>query len=232
MMQLAQRKHAIMKRAKPSANPARIQDMLTEEHYRGWGLWTSLKQERDKCVASLRKKLPNNNRAEKLADRLEACRPNARCGSGACPICLHFTRNLFAETARAFLDQHAGNAQIVIVSIAPADGTCAVLSKAQHERNMRRWKDKLSRAGAGTASSERSTIRSMSTSPRTSVPLVRALFRDHTHQRSGEAQGKIAATVSENRCDSEASDDNELGWRDCRPSLRPEIAVLATDRPG
>lgn len=144
MMQIAQRRHATMKIARPSANPARIQDMLTEEHYRGWGLWTSLKQERDKCVEALRKKLPNNNRAEKLADRLEDCRPNARCGSGACPICLHFTRNLFAETARAFLDQHAGNAQIVIVSIAPADGTCAVLSKAQHERNMRRWKDKLS----------------------------------------------------------------------------------------
>ena len=86
MMQIVQRGHATMKKAKPSANPARIPDMLTEEHYQGWGLWASLKEERDKCVASLRKKLPNNDRAEKLADRLENCRPNARCGSCACRI--------------------------------------------------------------------------------------------------------------------------------------------------
>jgi hypothetical protein len=53
------------------------------------------------------------------------------------------------EVARKFLKQKAKTATIACVSIVPADGIInpGQLSPAQHQRNVRRWKDALGRAG-------------------------------------------------------------------------------------
>jgi hypothetical protein len=133
-------------------NPARLTDQIEESLYAsvpGWGPGPRLKRDREKLIEWVYKKY-KDERSLALADKLEACRPNARCKSPACPECSHAARRLLIRTIKKYLtaQTEAGN-KIVCVSIVPADGIIAPgqLSSAQHQRNVRRWKEALGRAG-------------------------------------------------------------------------------------
>jgi hypothetical protein len=98
----------------------------------------------------LRKKYKEDQRCLALADKLEGCKHNHRCKSPACPECDYAARQLLTTTIKKYLDDQvrAGN-KIACVSIVPADGITnpGQLSPVQHEREVRRWKDQLGRAG-------------------------------------------------------------------------------------
>ncbi len=139
--------------AKPvtSFNPARFTDLVVEDCYaRAWGPGARLKRERKDLVTRLRKKANGKQAAIELVDKLEGCKPHARCKSAACPECSYAARQLVTQVARQFLsDQPSSDTAIVCVSIVPADGATKPgnLTKDQHARNVRRWKEALGRAG-------------------------------------------------------------------------------------
>ena len=129
-------------------NPARFNDQIDEALYaKLWGSGTRLKNERKDLIDWLRKKAKDDQPSFALADKLEACKPNHRCKSAACPECSHAARQLVTEVARRFLKEQPSTT--VCVSIVPADGASKPgnLTKAQHARNVRRWKEALGRAG-------------------------------------------------------------------------------------
>ena len=85
-----------------------------------------------------------------LAEKLDRCRPKHRCKSAACPECATAGQRLIAGVARRFLkEQNGDGTKIVCVTIIPADGMIkpGKLDKAEHERAIRRWKEKLGKAG-------------------------------------------------------------------------------------
>jgi hypothetical protein len=132
-------------------NPARFNDQIAEPLYApasGWGKAPKVKVKRKDLIEWLRKKDDAPSLA--LADKLENCKRNERCKSPACPECSYAARRLLTPTIKKYLEDQAqaGN-QIVAVSIVPADGITnpGQLSLPQHHRNIRRWKDALSRAG-------------------------------------------------------------------------------------
>jgi hypothetical protein len=134
-------------------NPFRLTDQLAESSYPvpGWSKkGTRLERKREKVVGWLRKKFKHDQPSLALADKLEGCRPNARCKSAACPECGYAARQLLTTVIKKYLDDQteAGNT-IVCASIVPADGISkpGQLSAAQHQRNVRRWKEALGRAG-------------------------------------------------------------------------------------
>ncbi len=138
--------------AKPvtSFNPARFTDLVVEDCYaRAWGPGARLKGERKAAIERLRKKANGKQAVIELADKLEGCKPHARCKSAACPECSYAARQLVTEVARQFLSDQPSSETIVCVSIVPADGATkpGQLSLAQHQRNVRRWKEALGRAG-------------------------------------------------------------------------------------
>jgi hypothetical protein len=108
-----------------------------------------LKRERKDLVTRLRKKVNGKQAAIELADKLDGCKPNARCKSAACPECSHAARQLVTQVARRFLSDQPSSETIVCLSIVPADGASkpGTLTKDQHARNVRRWKEALGRAG-------------------------------------------------------------------------------------
>ena len=130
-------------------NPARFTDIIKEDDYRVWTSGVALRKERVELIDWLRKKYKNKQPCQALAKKLEACKRGARCKSPACPECSAAARDLVTEVARKFLKEKAKTATIACVSIVPADGIVAPgqLSLAQHQRNVRRWKDALGRAG-------------------------------------------------------------------------------------
>ncbi len=134
-----------------SFNPARFNDQIDEALYaRAWGPGARLKRERKAAIERLRKKANGKQAVIELADKLEGCKPHARCKSAACPECSYAARQLVTQVARQFLsDQPSSDTAIVCVSIVPADGATkpGQLSLAQHQRNVRRWKEALGRAG-------------------------------------------------------------------------------------
>ncbi len=84
-----------------------------------------------------------------LANKLDACKPEARCKSAACPECAYAAKQLLTTISKKYLDHQAeAGSTIVCVSIVPANGITnpGQLSLAQHQRNVRRWKDALGRA--------------------------------------------------------------------------------------
>jgi hypothetical protein len=113
------------------------------------GKGTKLKKERKALIDWLRKKYQDNRACQALADKLEGCKGNARCRSPACPECSAAAQDLVTQVTLKFLKEKAKTATIVCLSIVPADGISnpGQLSQAQHERNVRRWKDRLNRAG-------------------------------------------------------------------------------------
>jgi hypothetical protein len=140
-----------MTAATPAFNPARFTDALDETLHRGWAPWQQEKRERIKLVRWLRKKFKSDKRAQDLAGKLDCCEPQARCKSAACPECAGAAQRLYAKITKDFLSKCSDDTLIVCVSVVPADGTSkrGHLSKAQHARNVRRWKTALGRAGVG-----------------------------------------------------------------------------------
>src|SRR3984893_13613537 len=130
-------------------NPARFTDIIKEDDYRVWTSGVALRKERSELIEWLHKKYNEDKPSLDLAHKLEACKRGARCKSAACPECSAAARDLVTEVARKFLKEKAKTATIACVSIVPADGIVAPgqLSPAQHQRNVRRWKDALGRAG-------------------------------------------------------------------------------------
>jgi hypothetical protein len=134
-------------------NPARLNDQIQESYYApvpGWGKGLELKRERETVIEWLHKKYKGDQPCLTLADKLDNCKPNARCKSPACPECGYAARQLLTATIKKYLDDQveAGN-EIACVSVVPSDGIVArgQLSLAQHHRNVRRWKEALGRAG-------------------------------------------------------------------------------------
>jgi hypothetical protein len=132
-------------------NPARLNDQIEESFYAtGLGKGTKLKNGRQHRVDWLRKKFKDDKPSITLADKLEGCRPSARCKSPACPECSNAAKQLLTTIIKKYLsDQARAGSKIACVSIVPADGIVAPgqLSLAQHQRNVRRWKEALGRAG-------------------------------------------------------------------------------------
>jgi hypothetical protein len=132
-----------------SFNPARFVDLIKEDDYRVWTSGVALRKERSELIDWLRKKYKNKQPCQALAEKLDACKRNARCKSPACPECSTAAQDLVTQVTRKFLKEKAKTATIVCVSIVPADGITnpGQLSLAQHHRNIRRWKEGLGRAG-------------------------------------------------------------------------------------
>jgi hypothetical protein len=131
-------------------NPSRFVDLIREDRYaRPWGPGARLKRERKELVNRLRKKANGKQAAIRLADKLEGCKPRVRCKSAACPECAYAARQLVTAVARRFLKEQPSSDTIVCVSIVPADGASKPgnLTKDQHARDIRRWKEALGRAG-------------------------------------------------------------------------------------
>jgi hypothetical protein len=136
-----------------SFNPARLTDQIPESSYpvEGWSKKaTKLKRKREALIEWLHKKYKDDTSSLALADKLEGCKPQARCKSPACPECAYAARQLLTTIIKKYLDdQTEAGSPIVCLSIVPADGIVAPeqLSPAQHQRNVRRWKEALGRAG-------------------------------------------------------------------------------------
>jgi hypothetical protein len=130
-------------------NPARFTDILKEDDYRVWTSGVALRKERSELIDWLRQKYKDNQACQSLANKLDACKRGARCKSAACPECSAAARDLVTEVTRKFLKEKAKTATIACVSIVPADGITnpGQLSLPQHQRNLRRWKEALGRAG-------------------------------------------------------------------------------------
>jgi hypothetical protein len=131
-------------------NPSKFVDMLGKRYYATGPKGDELKGEREGLVAWLRKKGKNSRACLDLADKLAQCRRRHRCKSAACPECATAGQRLMADVARRFLkDQSGDGVKIACVTIIPADGMTAPggLDAAEHGRAIRRWKEKLAKAG-------------------------------------------------------------------------------------
>jgi len=157
-------------------NPARLIDQIDESFYPvpGWSeKGTELNREREARVDSLRKKYKDDAPSLALADKLEGCKPKARCKSPACPECAYAATRLLTPVIKKYLDDQteAGNT-IVCVSVVPADGMTkpGQLSAAQHQRNVRGKKPsaELTRPGSSAPPIGRSTSTRTTGTPGTS----------------------------------------------------------------
>jgi hypothetical protein len=143
----------MMRELTSNFNPTRLNDQIAESSYpvEGWSKkGTKLNRKREKDVGWLLKKFKDDKPSLALADKLETCKPNARCKSPACPECAYAAQQWLTTIIKKYLNDQvrAGNT-IVCVSTVPADGISkpGQLSAAQHQRNVRRWKERLGRAG-------------------------------------------------------------------------------------
>jgi hypothetical protein len=138
-----------MRKRLPSFNPSRVADMLDKGMYAKGPKGEELKSEREDLVAWLRKKGKKSQKCLDLADKLDQCRPKHRCKSPACPECGAAGQRLMATATRQFLKAQANGGTIVCVTVVPDDGLIkpGKLNKADHERAIRRWKEKLGKAG-------------------------------------------------------------------------------------
>jgi hypothetical protein len=123
-------------------NPARLNDQIDESLYAsGLAIGTKLKNGRQHRADWLRTKYKHNQACRALADKLEACKPQARCKSAACPECAYAARQLLTTIIKKYLnDQARAGNNIACVSIVQADGITnpGQLSLAQHNRDVRR----------------------------------------------------------------------------------------------
>jgi hypothetical protein len=140
-----------MNNSTSSFNPARLTDHITDSLYpvQGWSeKGTELNREREALIDWLRKKDDKPSLA--LADKLEGCKRNNRCKSPACPECAYAAEQWLTSVIKKHLDNKAqAGSPIACLSIVPDDGIInpGQLSPAQHQRNARRWKERLGRAG-------------------------------------------------------------------------------------
>jgi hypothetical protein len=108
-----------------------------------------LQKQREQVIEWLEKKWKADNACIALAGKQGNCQPGLRCTSPACPECSMAAQRLFTTIVEQFLKQAPDGNKLVSVTIVPADGQCqpGQLSPYQHERNIRRWKAALERAG-------------------------------------------------------------------------------------
>jgi hypothetical protein len=88
-------------------NPARLSDQIADSFYpvEGWSKkGTKLKRKREKDVGWLRKKFKDDQPSLALADKLEGCKPKARCKSPACPECAYAARQLLTTIIKKYLE--------------------------------------------------------------------------------------------------------------------------------
>jgi hypothetical protein len=131
-------------------NPAHFASGLDEKVYpHDFRLGGGLTAARNRLVEWLRKKYGDDPACMKLAARLEACKPDDRCRSLACPRCSNAAQALTTDIVARFLAAHPDRKNIVCVSIVPWDGVIpkGQLDAEQHARHVRRWKERLGRAG-------------------------------------------------------------------------------------
>jgi hypothetical protein len=138
-----------MSKDRPPFNPSKVADMLDKSMYAKGSKGEELKSEREDLVAWLRKKGKKSQACLGLADKLDSCRPRNRCRSPACPECGTAGQRLVATTTRQFLKAQTTGSTVVCVTVVPADGMMkpGKLNKTDHELAIRRWKEKLGKAG-------------------------------------------------------------------------------------
>jgi hypothetical protein len=133
-----------------SFNPAQLTGQINDSFY-PVPVWsekgTELNRERKSRLKWLRKKFRDDVPSLALADKLEGCKPKARCKSPACPECAYAAEQWLTSVIEKYLVNKVS--MIVCLSIVPPDGIInpGQLSGAQHQRNVRRWKEALGRAG-------------------------------------------------------------------------------------
>lgn len=122
--------------------------MLEERVYAKGDQRQLLKDARQKRVGWLRKK-GKKPACVGLAEKMENCRRKHRCHSAACPECAHSAQRLIAKVTWRFLKAHSNEGTTVCVTVVPADGVTKPghLDQGVHERAIRRWKEKLGKAG-------------------------------------------------------------------------------------
>lgn len=130
-------------------NPSRLEDVVPESAYRTAERGKELVKERERLVAWLKKaRRKDQTGCNALAERLEQCRPYARCRSAACPECTKAAQRHFAKALKRFLE-HASNfpGEIVCVSVIPADGVTRPrdLHSLVPALAIRRWREKLAK---------------------------------------------------------------------------------------
>jgi hypothetical protein len=136
-------------KAKRFFNPSRFNDTLDEGLYHDGEKGRELKDERQKLVEWLGKKGKHVPACLALADKIDGCKRRHRCKSPACPECAHAGQRLIARVTRHFLKAKAHDDKIVCVTVVPKDGRIkpGSLDKRAHDRAIRRWKEKLGKAG-------------------------------------------------------------------------------------
>lgn len=84
--------------------------------------------------------------AQALADKLEGCKPGARCGSGACRVCSVRAQGYVAQGIRHLAAEKTG---IFFLTVVPAKSTVAVggLNPEDHANHERRLKRTLKETG-------------------------------------------------------------------------------------
>jgi hypothetical protein len=133
-------------------NPTRLTDQIHDSFYPipGWSKkGTRLERKRENLIGWLRKKYKDDPPSLTLADRLGGCKRNHRCKSPACPECAYAAEQWLTSVTEKYLDNKAqAGSPIVCLRIVPDDGITnpGQLSAAQHQRNIRRWKEALGRA--------------------------------------------------------------------------------------
>jgi len=143
----------MMRELTSNFNPYRLNDQIEESLYApvpGWGPGPKLRREGKSRIKWLLKKFRDDVPSLALAEKLEGCKREARCKSPACPECAYAAKKLLTSVIKKHLDSKAqAGSPIVCLSIVPHDGIVAggQLTVAQHQRNTRRWKEALGRAG-------------------------------------------------------------------------------------
>jgi hypothetical protein len=74
-------------------------------------------QQQERLVRQLSRAGRKNNRARKLADKLDRCSPRRPCWSGACPVCGLAVRSHLTGKIRAFLRDHGSDSEVMAISI-------------------------------------------------------------------------------------------------------------------
>jgi hypothetical protein len=78
-------------------------------------------EKRKKIVKLLKRHGGTNSRANDVRERLSSCKPERRCLSGACPLCLRADQRWFVSQVNELLK--AENRPFRVVSIVPQDST-------------------------------------------------------------------------------------------------------------
>jgi hypothetical protein len=94
-------------------NPARLNDQVEETLYAptsDFGPGPRLKRERNDLIDWQRKKCKDDKSSLALAEKLETCKPKARCKSPACPECAYATKQWLTSIIKKYLVNKAKEA--------------------------------------------------------------------------------------------------------------------------